>query len=250
MKWNTDIYDEKHDFVARYGEEVLRWLQPQKGEHILDVGCGTGTLTNKLSEGGAIVTGIDASEEMIAKAKLSYPDIMFFVKDATDFSFDTPFDAVFSNATLHWILEQEKVLQSIYKNLKEGGRFVFEMGGKHNIESIHEAIKKSVTEAGYETETSSVINYFPSVANQCLLLEKVGFTVSDVSYFKRLTELKGEDGMKNWILQFGSLFFKNIPTEQVEEIVNRAVDMLKPINFRNGIWYADYVRLRIKAIKE
>lgn len=93
--WDPDLYDNKHCFVAKYGEDVIGWLAPKEGERILDVGCGTGMLTEKLAENGSIVTGIDASAEMIAKAKEAYPQIGFFVKDPTNFSFDEPFDAVF-----------------------------------------------------------------------------------------------------------------------------------------------------------
>ncbi len=250
VKWNANLYDNKHDFVAKYGEDVLEWLQPQEEERILDVGCGTGTLTEKLSESGALVTGIDASQEMIRKAKASFPNIQFFVKDATDFQFEEPFDAIFSNAILHWINEQEKALQCIYNALKKEGRFVFEMGGKHNIENIHTALKEAITEAGYKDEIPAKTNYFPSVAEQCLLLEKVGFTVSNVACFKRPTELKGEDGMKNWMVQFCGFFFTPIPADKVDAIMNRAVEILKPTNYKGGKWYGDYVRLRVKAIKE
>ena len=250
IKWNSNLYDDKHDFVSKYGEEVIEWLQPKAGEHILDVGCGTGTLANEIAGFGAEVTGIDASSDMIEKAKAVYPNIEFFVKDATNFSFSTTFDAAFSNATLHWINEQQKALQCVYNSLKEGGRFIFEMGGKHNIESIHKAVIQAITEAGYQDAISNNTNYFPSVAEQCTLLEKVGFTVSDVSYFKRPTLLKGEDGMKNWIVQFCTFFFTNISFDKVESIMNRAVEIVRPTNYINGVWYGDYVRLRVKASKE
>ena len=249
INWNVSLYDTKHNFVSKYGEDVISWLAPQSGERILDVGCGTGTLTEKLAENGAIVTGIDASAEMIAKAKEAYPNIQFFVKDATNFSFDEPFDAVFSNATLHWINDQEKALQCIYNSLKQGGRFVFEMGGKHNIESIHNAVKKALMEEAFENNTNVVSNYFPSVAEQAMLLEKVGFEIRNVACFKRPTKLEGEDGMKNWIVQFCGFFFKNISAEQKEKIIGKAVEYLRPKNYQDGVWYADYVRLRMKAEK-
>ncbi len=250
MIWNANLYDNKHDFVSRYGEDVIEWLQPRKGERILDVGCGTGTLTNKLVESDAEITGLDASIDMIAKAKATYPNIPFFVKDATNFSFDEPFDAAFSNATLHWIHKQEQVLQCVYNSLKEGGRLVFEMGGKYNVASIYNAVINAITEAGYLDDIPDNTFYFPSVAGQCLLLEKVGFTVSDVAYFKRPTELKGEEGMKNWIVQFGTFLFNQISSDNIENIIKMAVEKLRLTNYKNGIWYADYVRLRIKAIKE
>lgn len=245
--WDPNLYDAKHNFVAKYGEDVIGWLAPKAGERILDVGCGTGMLTEKLAESGAIVTGIDASAEMIAKAKEAYPQIEFFVKDATDFSVDEKFDAVFSNATLHWINEQEKALRCIHNTLKSGGRFVFEMGGKHNIESIHNAVKKALSEEGFEENTKVTSNYFPSVAQEVMLLEKVGFTVTNVAHFKRPTRLEGEDGMKIWIVQFCGFFFKNVSAEQKEKIIDKAVEYLRPMNYEDGVWWADYIRLRVKA---
>lgn len=250
MKWNATLYDNKHSFVAKYGEDVLGWLAPQKDEHILDVGCGTGTLTEKISESGAIVTGIDASPEMIEKAKQAYYNIEFFIKDATDFSFDKKFDAVFSNATFHWIKNQQQLLQCIYNNLKQGGRLVYEMGAKHNIESIHKAVKKVLVDEGFEQNTNIEVNYFSSAAEQAVMLEKVGFTISNIIQFERPTPLIGEDGMKNWIVQFGQAFFKNISEEKINTILDKAVTILKETNYENGKWYADYIRLRVKAIKK
>jgi len=250
VKWNTDLYNQQHHFVYKYGESVIEWLNPQEGERILDVGCGTGQLTNKIHESGALVTGIDASTEMIRKAKENFGYIEFFVKDASDFYFDSTFDAVFSNATLHWINKQTETLQCIYNVLRTDGRFVFEMGGKHNIESIHSVIRKVMREEGLQDKIPGDLNYFPSVAEQCALLEKVGFTVSDVKYFKRPTVLEGEDGMKLWIAQFCGFFFKNVSDEVKERITMRAVEDLRRTNYHGGNWNADYIRLRVKAIKE
>jgi trans-aconitate methyltransferase len=250
MKWNATLYDNKHSFVAKYGEDVLGWLAPQKEEHILDVGCGTGTLTEKIAEAGAIVTGIDASPEMIAKAKQFYNNIKFFVKDAINFSFDKKFDAAFSNATFHWIKNQQKLLQCIYNSLKQGGRLVYEMGAKHNIESIHNALKKVLIDEGFEENTKTEVNFFSSAAEQAVMLEKVGFTISNIIQFERPTELVGEDGMKNWIVQFCQSFFINIPQGKANLIINKAVSILKETNYENGKWYADYIRLRVKAIKK
>jgi len=248
MFWNTSLYDNKHSFVAKYGEDVLGWLAPQKDEHVLDIGCGTGTLTEKIAASGAVVTGIDASPEMIAKAKQAYQNIEFFVRDATDFSFDKKFDAAFSNATFHWIKDQQKVLQCIYNSLKQGGRLVYEMGAKHNVESIHNAVKQVLVEEGFGQNTNIAVNYFSSAAEHAVMLEKIGFTISSIIQFDRPTELVGEDGMRNWIIQFGQPFFKNIPAEKIEVILDRSVAILKPTNYENGKWYADYKRLRVKAI--
>jgi len=249
MNWNATLYDNKHSFVAKYGEDVMGWLAPQKDEHILDVGCGTGTLTEKIAEAGAIVTGIDASPEMIAKAKQAYNNIAFFVKDASNFSFDVKFDAAFSNAAFHWMKDQQSVLQCIYDCLNDGGRLAYEMGAKHNVESIHNAVRNVLIDEGFESNAKIEVNYFSSAAEQATMLEKVGFTVSSILQFDRQTELVGEDGMKNWIIQFGQAFFKEIPSEKVEIIVDKAVAILKETNYKNGKWYADYKRLRVKAIK-
>ncbi len=250
MIWNATLYNEKHSFVAKYGEDVLGWLAPQKDEQILDVGCGTGTLTSKIAESGAVVTGIDASPEMIAKAKQTYSNIEFSVKDATNFSFNKKFDAAFSNATFHWVKNQQDVLQCIYNVLKTGGRLVYEMGAKYNIESIHNAVKKAMIEEGFEARTNTEVNYFSSAAEQAVMLEKAGFTISNIIQFERPTALVGKDGMKNWIIQFAQAFFKNIQKEKTETIIDKAVAVLKKTNYENGKWYADYIRLRVKAIKK
>jgi len=250
VKWNTELYNLQHNFVYKFGENVIEWLDPQVGEKILDVGCGTGQLADIIHNAGAVVTGIDASPEMIKEARASYHDIKFFVRDATDFSFEEKFDAAFSNAALHWINKQEEALHCICDSLKQRGRFVFEMGGKHNIENIHNAIRCVMMEEGMKAPVPDESNYFPSVAEECELLEKVGFTVSDVMYFKRPTKLEGEEGMKLWIDQFCGFFFKGVSTELKERVTTNAVQRLRDTNYQEGEWNADYVRLRIKAIKE
>lgn len=128
--WNADLYQQKHTFVFHYGADVLNLLDPKPDERILDLGCGTGELTARLAESGAEVIGMDASASMIAKAQQSFPHLMFQQGDARDFGTDQPFDAIFSNATLHWIPEAEQptVITNVFKALKPGGRFVAELG--------------------------------------------------------------------------------------------------------------------------
>ncbi|AYD46855.1 class I SAM-dependent methyltransferase [Arachidicoccus soli] len=249
IKWNADLYENKHSFVAQYGEDVVGLLQPKAGERILDLGCGTGTLTNEIAEMDAEVIGIDASPDMIEKAKAAYPALDFVIADASNFSFDNKFDAIFSNATLHWITKYDEVINCMYKNLKLGGRLVLEMGGKGNIKSIADAVKKSMKATGLGDKISTDFWYFPSLSEYTTLLEKQGFRVEIAHHFERPTKLSGLDGMKNWIEMFGSFFFSNISAIQAEEVINKAVEQLIATNFINNIWYADYWRLRIKAIK-
>lgn len=249
IQWDTKLYNSQHSFVAAYGEDLMGWLKPQSGERILDVGCGTGTLTARLAESGAMVTGIDASANMIAAAQQDHPGVSFFVKDATSFAFSQPFDAVFSNATLHWINNQLAALQCIYNSLRAKGRFVFEMGGKHNIASIHGAIKQAMEEEGLKDKIPAITNYFPSVAHQATLLEQAGFTVTNVAYFNRPTPLEGKEGMQNWITQFAGFFFTLLNPAETKQVISRAVEILKPTCYENERWKADYVRLRMKAIK-
>jgi len=124
------------------------------------------------------------------------------------------------------------------------------MGAKHNIESTHKAVKKVLIDGGFEANTTIQVNYFSSAAEQATILERVGFTISNILQFDRPTELVGEDGMKNWIIQFCQPFFKNISKEKTENIIDKAVALLKETNYENGKWYADYIRLRVKAIKK
>ena len=130
--WNADVYDKKLSFVSRYGKGILELLQPKKGEKILDLGCGTGDLSEKMSKSGADVVGIDASAKMIEKARTKYPNITFQIVNAESFRRREKFDAVFSNAALHWIKQSEKVIKTIEQALKPGGRFVAEFGGLGN----------------------------------------------------------------------------------------------------------------------
>jgi len=249
IKWNADLYDNKHQFVSKYGEDVIEWLQPKAGEKIIDVGCGTGQLANEIAIKGAVVTGIDKSPDMIAKAKSAYPNIQFEVKDVTDFAFEDAFDAAFSNATLHWVNEKEKAIACMYNSLKDEGRLILEMGGKGNVQSITDAIRQIVKAHGLESTTPAEFWYFPSLSEYTTLLEKQGFRVTSAIHFDRPTVLEGEDGMKNWINMFGGFFFRNNTEEQKHTVIDQAVELLRATNYHDGVWYADYVRLRVKAIK-
>ena len=169
---------------------------------------------------------------------------------AKEFHFDESFDAIFSNAALHWVLEKEKVIDCIYTNLKRSGRLVLEMGGKGNVEGIIAALKSSLQKRGFIEDAKKQIWYFPSLSEYTSLLEKRGFRVTYAAHFNRETELKdNSNGIKDWIKMFGSAFLKGIDDVVVNEILDEVQETLKPTHFRNGKWYADYKRLRVVAIK-
>ncbi|HEY4109746.1 class I SAM-dependent methyltransferase [Puia sp.] len=250
-KWNAGLYDDKHNFVFKFGEDVVHLLAPQQGERILDLGCGTGYLTNLIAQAGARVIGIDHSASMIGRATAAYPDLDFRVMSATAFHFDTPFDAVFSNATLHWVLDKEQAIDNIYKALRPGGRFILEMGGKGNVEEIVVATRKVLTRHGYYSNAATQLWYFPSLGEYSTLLEKRGFRVRFAAHFDRPTQLQDTDnGIKDWIKMFGNAFFNDIPDSAIEPVLDEIQEAVRPTNFRNHNWYGNYKRLRIEAVKQ
>jgi trans-aconitate 2-methyltransferase len=250
-KWNAGLYEGKHAFVYKYGEDVVRHLSPRPGERILDLGCGTGYLTNLIAQSGARVFGIDNSPAMIERARAAYPDLDFRVQSATDIRFDAPFDAVFSNATLHWILEKEKVIDQVYGVLRSGGRFVLEMGGKGNVEEILAAMREALTRRHFDKLAATQVWYFPSLGEYASLLENSGFQVRYATHFDRPTRLQDTDnGIKDWVRMFCNAFFQEVPESEIGQILDDIQEKARPTRYINQSWYADYRRLRIEAIKQ
>lgn len=249
-KWNANLYDDKHSFVFKYGEDLVDILNPQPGERILDLGCGTGYLTSVIAATGAKVVGIDNSVEMIARAKAAYPDLEFKVQSATEFYFDEHFNAIFSNAVLHWVQDKEKAIDCMYRNLKKSGRIVLEFGGKQNVAKIITALQNSLLKHGFSENAAIPVWYFPSVGEYTSLLEKRGFRVNYAAHFNRDTKLvDSENGIKDWIKMFGSAFLKGIEPTSIDAILTETQQALAPALYRDGEWFADYKRLRIVAIK-
>jgi len=248
--WDATLYDKQHHFVSDYGADVLQWLAPKANEQILDVGCGTGQLAAQIAKSGASVLGTDASADMIDNAKATYPDLNFEVVDGTLLPYQDSFDAIFSNATFHWIENQNALTEGLYKSLKAGGRLVAEFGGKGNVKSITDAIQMAAHQLGLSHKVVTNFWFFPSVSAYTSLLEEKGFEVEQVWLFDRPTKLLGEEGMYVWINQFAQHAFRNLNHEEAESIKNLAVAILKPNYFMNGEWIADYKRLRVKAWKK
>jgi trans-aconitate methyltransferase len=247
MKWNATVYDKSFDFVTKYGEGILSYLQPKPSEMILDLGCGTGDLTNQISLSGAHVFGVDSSAEMIAKAKGKFPALEFYQMDARDLQFDFPFDGIFSNAVLHWIPEKEIVIKQMHSLLKDDGRIVLEFGGKGNNQQMLEALRAVLRKRGYPEKTKINPWYFPSIGEYASELEKQNFRVIRAEHFDRLTPLQGT--IKDWFLMFGDYLFVGIKDSEKDEILDEVQDKLKATHFINNIWNADYKRIRIVATK-
>lgn len=240
--WDANLYENKHSFVWQYGENLIELLSPQTGEYVLDLGCGTGQLTQQIATTGAEVMGIDYALSMIEQAQKNYPNLKFIVADARNFDFPELFDAIFSNATLHWVKEPEQVIKCIWEGLKPGGRFVAEFGGKGNVQAIVETLDSviKITENPW---------YFPSIAEYTSLLEQQGFCVTYATLFARPTPLEGEAGMANWIQMFCSHLLSEIPAEQQTKVVREIEHHLHSKLYQDGVWFVDYKRIRIVAIK-
>lgn len=248
--WNAHLYDSKHSFVSKFGEDLIELLAPKKGEYILDLGCGTGDLAYKLNKLGVNVIGIDKSENMVDQAKKKYPHIKFEVQDALNLDYHYEFDAVFSNATLHWVKPPKQALICIYKALKQDGRFVAEFGGKGNVKIITDEILNQFEKLGIEFKAELFPWYFPNIGEYSTLMEEVGFRVIFAQHFDRLTPLDGDHGIRNWIQMFGNSMFEGLTEETKDFIITKVENNLKGVLFQNGGWFADYKRIRVIGIKE
>lgn len=245
--WDAELYEARHAFVWQFGESLIELLDPKPGERILDVGCGPGQLTHKIAERGAEVIGLDASPEMIGQARQNYPRLQFVLEDATAMQFDREFDAVFSNAALHWMLDANAVAAGIARALRRGGRFVAELGGKGNISQIESAIETVL--AQYLNTLPDRRTFFPSVAEYATLLESCGLEVRSALLFDRPTPLEGPQGMENWIRQFKWYYFEPLTHARRGPALQETLELLRPKLFCGGLWQADYRRLRIVGVK-
>ncbi len=243
QRWAAGDYVRNFSFVPDLGLPVLDLLAPRAGERILDLGCGDGALTEKLAAGGASVVGVDASPEMIALAVGRGLDAR--VVAGEDLTFDVEFDAVFSNAALHWMLKPRVVAANVLLALKPGGRFVGEFGGFGNMAAVRTALHAVLAKRGVEGAALSPW-YFPTPDEYRAVLEEAGFAVERVELFGRPTVLK--TSMAHWIDMFCQQQLAGFAGAARSAIVAETEDLLTPI-LRDGagIWTADYVRLRFAA---
>ncbi|WP_078433212.1 class I SAM-dependent methyltransferase [Metabacillus halosaccharovorans] len=247
--WDANLYDQHHSFVSEYGQGLVELLKPMQGERILDVGCGTGDLMNTFGRLGVSVLGVDQSEPMIVKAKEKYPQLNFEVRDVLELGFKEEFDAVFSNATLHWVKEPMAALEKMFESLKVGGRFVAEFGGVGNVELILNEFRNQCEKEGYPVTSESLPWYFPSIGEYTSLMEKVGFKVTYAVHFSRPTALDGEEGLRNWLRMFMPNFLASLPDDVETKVLENVENSLRSILYKNQQWEADYKRIRVMAIK-
>jgi trans-aconitate methyltransferase len=248
-KWNATLYDAKHAFVWEKARGLLEWLASQKGERILDLGCGTGQLSAEIAATGAEVVGVDRSAEMIAEARGKFPSLCFEVCDARALPFANEFDAVFSNAALHWIPQAEQVVAGIARALKPGGRFVAEFGGIGNVRHVVAALERALAELGVSPEGANPW-YYPSIAEYSNLLERCDLEVRQALLFDRPTQLEdGERGLEIWINMFGEPFLRRVPEAQRAHFLRAVEQVARPALWKSEHWELDYRRLRLAAWK-
>jgi len=245
--WKPAQYADNASFVPALGQPVLDLLQPQPGERILDLGCGDGLLTEKLAASGAEVVGVDSSLEMVAAARQRGLDAR--VMDATNLTFDQEFDAVFSNAALHWIKDDpDAAIASAYRALRRPGRFVGEMGGHGCVAAIHLALIVGLEKRGIKNAAGLSPWYFPSVDDYTGRLERAGFVAESVQLIPRPTPLP--TGMRAWLETFANPFCGALGKQQKGDYLDEVTEMLRSVLCdEKDRWTADYVRLRFLARK-
>lgn len=247
--WDAGRYDRQFGYVSALAGGVVDLLDPQPGERILDLGCGTGELAETIEGRGAVVLAVDSDPAMVAAATERLGQ-QVLLADGHDFTAPAPVDAVFSNAALHWMLRPAEVVACVRRALRPGGRFVGELGGARNVAGIIAAVRGALEEQGL-ADGMRVPWYFPSPAEYATLLESHGFAVVRTEYFARPTELSDcPGGVADWVAMFGSALIGHVPGDRRAAVLARVNELAAPGLRRDGVWYADYRRLRFSAVLE
>jgi trans-aconitate methyltransferase len=244
MPWSADTYAANARFVADLGSPVLDLLAPRPHERILDLGCGDGALTEKLVAAGAMVTAVDAAPDMIRAARARGLDA--HVVDGQALTFEGAFDAVFSNAALHWMPDGAAVIAGVFRALKPGGRFVGEFGGHGNVASIVTALNAALLARGQDP--AKLRRWYPTAERYAAMLANGGFHVRSAILIPRPTPLP--TGMSGWLSTFADPFLADMPGLDRAELMTEVAALLAPaLQTDTGEWVADYVRLRFEAVK-
>jgi SAM-dependent methyltransferase len=243
--WDPAAYGENAGFVHGLAGGVLEWLDAKAAEYILDLGCGDGQLTQRIAATGASVVGVDASLEMVAAARERGVAADVGDAEALPYARNT-FDAVFSNAALHWVRDQDAMMAEVSRVLKPGGRFVAEMGGHGNIAAIRVALMAVLVRHGLGDREDGV-NYYPTPEGYERRLEQHGFQVQRIALIPRPTPL-AESGMAGWLRTFRRGVLDGLPEALRDTVVKETAGLLAPaLRDEDGNWTADYVRLRFVA---
>ncbi|MXZ35239.1 MAG: methyltransferase domain-containing protein [Acidobacteria bacterium] len=243
--WDPDRYAAHARFVSDLGAPVIELLEPQPGERVLDLGCGDGALTEKLVDAGCRVVAVDSSPEQVRAARERGIDAR--VADATALGFDGEFDAVFSNAVLHWIRDPDAALTAIHRALAPGGRLVAEFGGHGCVASIRAAFGEVLAGRDIDAE---ILNpwYFPTAEEYRARLDANGFDVDSIRLFPRPTPLPSD--LTDWLETFAQPYLAAVPKRDRRAILNQMRERLEPVlRTPDGDWFADYVRLRFAAAR-
>jgi trans-aconitate methyltransferase len=241
--WNSESYAKNARFVTDLGAPVLDLLAPKPGEAILDLGCGDGVLTKKIADRGCKVVGLDSSPDFVAAARKLGLEVA--ERNAATMDFDNRFDAVFSNAVLHWIKDADAVIGRVARALRPGGRFVAEMGGHGCVKTLQSALVEELDNRGYDGEAANPW-YFPTVEDYGSRLARAGFEVRCIALIPRPTPLPGD--VMGWLATFAGSFTGVLPQAEREDYLECVRQRIKPdLCDANGNWTADYVRLRFEA---
>lgn len=244
--WSPDTYSKNARFVSDLGAPLLNLLDPQPGERILDLGCGDGALTEKIAATGSFVIGVDSSPAFVKAAEERGLNVALM--DAQHFGFKRNFDAVFSNAALHWMKRSELVVEGVANCLRRGGRFIGEFGGRGNVESIRAALHAALRKRGIDPWSVDPW-YYPSPEEYSELLTRFGFTVDYIELIPRPTKLPGD--ILAWIEVFAQPFTNAVTRSEKARFLTDVRDELEPgLRKADGSWYADYIRLRFKAFDD
>ena len=246
IKWDSDEYQLNFNFVSEYGKDLINLSETKAPAKLLDCGCGNGVLTKEFVKLGYDVCGVDSSKEMLELFKKNNPGVKYIYSNLLFLRVDEQYDVIFSNACFHWILKenQHQLAIRLNKALKMGGELVFEFGGYKCAHLIHSTLEKIFNRHGYDYVNEF---YFPTIREHSNVLEDHGFLIKYAILFDRPTKV--ETGLRGWLDMFNKKAFEGVTIEDKNEMIYELEEKLQDELCKDGIWYIDYTRIRMRAIK-